>query len=333
MNGSCNLTEEQEEYTSLVDAGYCTIPEWVIILEIIFLGSVTVGSVVLNSYVLLLILKFKFLRYRAIIVTISVVVADLLLGFTYILPAVINASVRDWVFGGKLGCIIVGYIVFYLLGVRWMVMGLIALDRFFYILFPFSYVRWTKPFTIILTILAWFVPFFFNVLALFGLQDFNFRPGFSHCAVNCGPNLVCSRFVSTIFALQLAVGAILPIILYTIMYMYSRRKRQHIKMGTLIGEGKRRQSVISLPVVWSSRDMNATFTFLLVFIVFLIANIPVYIVSILRPIAPDLYSEIPLWSMFLIVNLFYMLNVLDPIIIMRNRDFRKASNKLFCRNN
>ena len=141
MNGSCNLTEEQEEYTSLVDAGYCTIPEWVIILEIIFLGSVTVGSVVLNSYVLLLILKFKFLRYRAIIVTISVVVADLLLGFTYILPAVINASVRDWVFGGKLGCIIVGYIVFYLLGVRWMVMGLIALDRFFYILFPFSYVR------------------------------------------------------------------------------------------------------------------------------------------------------------------------------------------------
>ena len=291
------------------------------------------GSVVLNSYVLLLILKFKFLRYRAIIVTISVVVADLLLGFTYILPAVINASVRDWVFGGKLGCIIVGYIVFYLLGVRWMVMGLIALDRFFYILFPFSYVRWSKPFNIILTILAWFVPIFFNVLVFLGLQDFDFRPGFSHCAVNCGPNGVCSSFVSTIFALQLAVGAILPIILYTIMYMYSRRKRQRIKMGTLIGEGERRQSVISLPVVWSSRDMNAIFTFLLVFIVFLIANIPVYIVSILRPIASDLYSEIPLWSMFLIVNLFYMLNVLDPIIIMRNRDFRKASNKLLCRKN
>ena len=291
------------------------------------------ASVVLNSYVLLLILKFKFLRYRAMIVTISVVVTDLLLGFTYILPALINASFRDWVFGGRLGCIIIGFIVFYFLGVRWMVMGLIALDRFFYILFPLSYVRWSKPFTIILTIVAWIIPISFNILTFFELEEFDFRPGFSHCAVNCGPNEVCSRFVSTIFALQLAVGAILPTILYTIMYIYSRAKQQHIKMGTFVGESKRRRSVISLPVVWAKRDLNATFTFLLVFIAFLIANIPVYVVSILRPIAPDLYSQIPLWSMFLIVNLFYMLNVLDPIIIMRNRDFRKASGKLFCRKN
>ena len=329
---TCNLTERQANYTSLFDPGYCTLPEWVVILEIVFLAIVAVGTILLNSYVLLLICKFKFLHYRSIIVCVSVVVADLLLGFTYLLPAMINASARDWVFGELLGCIIIGYIVFYLLGVRWMVMGLIALDRFFYIIFPLSYIRWSKPFNIVLTILAWIVPLSFHALTISGREGFDFRAGFSHCAVNCEEDRVCSNVVTVIFALQLVVGAILPIILYTIMYIYSRVKKREIQLGTQVGEERKgRRSIISMPATWSSRDLNALFTFLLVFIVFLIANIPVYIVSILRPINTEVYSQIPLWVHFIIVDLFYILGVVDPIIIMRNRDFRKASEKLFCR--
>ena len=331
---TCNLTEQQANYTSLVDPGYCTLPDWVVILEIVFLAIVAVGTILLNSYVLFLVCKFKFLRYRSIIVCLSVVVSDLLLGFTYLLPAMINASARDWVFGGVLGCTIIGYIVFYLLGVRWMVMGLIALDRFFYIVFPLSYIRWSKPFNIVLTILAWIVPLSFHALAFSGREGFDFRAGFSHCAVNCKDDRVCSNVVTVIFALQLVVGAIVPIILYTIMYIYSRVKKREIQLGTQIGEEtdrKGRRSIISIPATWSSRDLNALFTFLLVFIVFLIANIPVYFVSILRPINTEIYSQIPLWAHFIITDLFYILGVLDPIIIMRNRDFRKASEKLFCR--
>ena len=334
MSVGCNLTELQDNYTSQLDLGYCTLPEWVVILEVIFLAFVAIGTILLNSYVLLLVCKFKFLHYRSIIVSLSVVVADLLLGFTYLLPAVVNASARDWVFGGRIGCEIGGFVTFYLFGVRWMVMGLIALDRFFYIVFPLRYIRWSKSFDIVLTILAWIVPLSFHIPTFFEVEGFDFRPGFSYCVNNCGENKLCGRVVSIIFGLQLVVGAILPIILYTIMYIYSRVKKREIQLGTQIGEEqdrKGRRSIISIPATWSSRDLNALFTFLFVFIVFLVANTPVYLVAILRPLRPDIYSQIPLWVFFIIVGLFNVLSVLDPIIIMRNKDFRKASRKLFCR--
>ena len=337
FNTSCNQSEVEVNSTTLQDVEYCTAPEWLLVLETIFLGAVAVGSTIGNSYILFLVAKFKALRYRSIIVSLSVVVADLLLGFFYILLAMVNASARQWVFGGNLGCTIFGFIVFYLLGVRWMVMGVIALDRFCYILFPLTYNRWSYPFLVVLTIIAWVIPVFFHLETFFGFEGFTFRPAFSHCAVDCGTNRQCTAIISAGFAVQILIGAILPIVLYTIMYVYSRIKKKQIRMGTQQGEreNKRRDSgrmsIIRLPTTWSSRDINALVTFLLVFVFFLITNIPVFVVSLLRPLQQELYLQIPLWAHFIIVDLFYLLNVIDPLIIMRNMDFRKATMKLFCK--
>lgn len=335
-NANCNLSAEQRNSTNPIEVGYCTAPEWLLILETIFLAAVALGSTVGNSFVLFLVARTKALRYRSILVSLSVVVADLLLGILYVLVAMVNSVAREWVFGGVLGCTIIGYVVFYLLGVRWMVMGLISLDRFCYILFPLTYNRWSKPFLVVLTIIAWTIPFFFYLPATLGFVGFAFRPAFSHCAVECGPNRICTAIVSAGFALQIVVGAVIPIILYTIMYVYSRIKKKRIRLGTQGNEREPRKrsigrlSIVQLPT-WSTRDLNALVTFLLVFIVFLITNIPVFVVSVIRPLQPELYMQIPLWAHFIYVNLFYLLNVADPVIIMRNHDFRKATTRLFCR--
>lgn len=336
-NGSCNFTLN---VTDSIELPYCTADEWVLVLEAIFLAAVVVGSLLANSFVLMLVFKYKALRHRSIIVSLSAVITDLLLVLVFHLPALISVSAREWLFG-DLGCKILGFVAFYLIYVRWMAMAVISLDRFFYILFPLTYANWSKPFLITLTINAWFMPFLLHVPSLFGYGDYSFRPGFSQCTIDCKTDMNCYALFVMGFSLQFVIGAVFPTALYLAMYVISRMKRRgKITLGSSlqpvmdkrtssngdIQTGHQDQPLHSHTsfFFWSTKDIHALFTFLLVFVTLLLTNIPVYAVTIMRRGFTEQYQQIPIWAHFLIADLFYLSNMLDPLLIMRNRDFRKA---------
>ena len=341
-NTKCNFTAEQAAISDPIELPYCMAREWVLVLESIFLAAVVVGSTAANSFVLLLVIKHKSLRYRSIIVSLSAVITDLLLVLVFHLPALISVSARKWPFG-KLGCTTLGFIAFYLIYVRWMAMAVISLDRFFYILFPLTYSNWSKPFLITLTINAWFTPFLLHVPSLFGYGGYSFRPGFSQCTIDCSNDRNCYALFVLGFSLQFIIGAVFPTVLYLAMYVISRAKRRKIILGSsqlerngVEGNGHIITKHQPLPLhhdtfSWSNKDMHALFTFLLVFVTLLLTNIPVYAITIMRRGFTEQYQQIPIWVHLLIVDLFYVSNMLDPVLIMRNRDFRKAITTMFCK--
>lgn len=329
----CNVSEEQASITDLdIEPGYCTVPEWVVVLQAFVLALLVLGTLVGNSFVLFLVARYKALRYRSIIVSLSVVVADLFLGIFYITPALISASAREWVLGGEKGCIGLGFLAFYFLYVRWMAMGLIAVDRFCYILFPITYIRCGKPFLIILTCAVWAGPFGMHFPSLVGYAKYSFRAGYSHCTLDCGSKAhqYCYIIFMTQFLVQLLIGLFVPGVLYVIMFCIGRAKRKHIRLGTMKDESGNYKR-IAVPSKWSRRDINALFTFLFIFLALLLTNVPLYGLSILRRPVPALYRNVPLWGQWILVDLFYSSSMLDAVIVTRNEDFHRAIMQTFCK--
>ena len=314
----------------LVDSGsleslYCDTEDWILVLQAVFLAVVIVSSVIGNVFVLFLVVKYKALRYRSILVSLSAVISDLVMVFFFHIPALISVSAKGWVLGYE-GCQLAGYVGFYLIYVRWMTMGVISLDRFSYIFFPFRYPRRSKPILIIMTITAWTVPFFMHIPTIFGIGKYTFKPEYSQCVIDCETNKTCYRTYAAIFSIQVLIGAILPCVLYTIMYLYSRTKRRNVQLGSYPGLNIAGNQIPR----WSKRDLRALTTFVLVLLTLLLSNMPVYGISILRHSFPDSYENIPLWIHMLTTDLFYFTNILDPLLIIRNRDFYRAALSL-CR--
>ena len=142
----------------------------------------------------------------------------------------------------------------------------------------------------------------------------------------------------------LRILLLLPTSLYLAMYAISwTKRRKKIIMGSSlqpVSENGSNNNILSghhldQPLrrqtfnFWSNREIHALFTFLLVFVALLVTNIPVYSLTIMRRGFAVQYQNIPIWVHFIIIDLFYLSNVLDPLLIMRNRDFRKAIVQMF----
>lgn len=77
------------------------------------------------------------------------------------------------------------------------------------------------------------------------------------------------------------------------------------------------------------RENRARTTFIIIFVSFVVTQIPLYFLAVIR--RTSFFSSIPLWVHLVCVNLFLLSPALDPIIIIRNRDFKAALAKMFGR--
>lgn len=323
MTNNCNVSTVP--FIAAIEKPYCELPSWALNLQASYLALNVILSALGNGFILFLILKNKALRYRSILVTLSTVLTDSLLVLLYHFPALVSTAARGWLLG-QLGCNILGLVGFYLIYVRWMSMTTTALDRFCFILFPWSYERWSKPYLIVLTIIAWTVPFLMHIPSILGVGTYSFRPGFSTCVIDCGTDRACYGLYVSMFSVQFGFGALLPTSLYAIMYFFSRVKKRQIRMGSQLNIS---QDSSQLRWHWSNRDIRALFTFLLVLITLMVTNLPVYAVILMRRSYTAYYQQIPLWLHMIIIDLFYASAFLDPLLIMRTKDFRRAISRLF----
>lgn len=75
------------------------------------------------------------------------------------------------------------------------------------------------------------------------------------------------------------------------------------------------------------RERQAMITFVIIFTALVITQIPLYILATSR--RRDFYSDIPIWVHLVGVNLYLLAPAIDPIVIMRNTDFKKALSKMY----
>ena len=328
--------QSMNETTDLDCYSLETTPDGAQILYTIVLGCIVAVSLLGNGLVLLLVSRYKQLRSRSVMVSLSVVAADILLTITYTLPILVTAALHRWPFGYG-GCVVFGGTSFQFLMTRWLIMALLCVDRFSTVRFPFSYRRYSKRILIVLTVLAWAIPFLFSLptFSNSGFGPVQLRENLPTCFITCGEEgRACQLFYLFYFTTVFFLGSAVPIGLYSWMYYHARKLRPTMlalgHVTTQVASG----AIVRTPVAQyqlPSREKRAFVTFALIMFTVLITGVPAYILQLVRVASLTAHCRIPIYVHYIITSFLLSASALDPFVIMRTKDFRTCIKLLFCR--
>ena len=321
---------------------YCysldTTPLAAEVLHVAVLGVIVALSLTANGLVLLLVARYKQLRCRSIVVSLSVVIVDILLTLTYTVPSLITAAAQEWQFMNE-GCIFFGAFSSEFLMTRWLIMALLCVDRFSTVRFPFSYKKYSKKILFVLTFLAWLIPLFFTIPTFsqsgFGLAELreNIPTCFVGCDVTHPKGRFCQLFYLMYFSSVFVLGSVAPIAAYSWMYYKARKLRPTMltlgQLSTQVASG----AIVRQPVTQyqlPSRERRAFATFALIMVTVLVTGLPAYVNQIIRALSLELHCRIPIYVHYFAQELLMSASALDPLVIIRTKDFRTCIKLLFC---
>ena len=335
---------------SILDYGWCEddnetimkyynlseVPTVVIAVHSFILSVIILVGVCGNAFVLFLVAKDKRLRYRSVIASLSVVVVDFLLTIFLHGVALTSTLLKKWAYGDDDFSICHMYSIMssYFIYVRWIALALIATDRFLTVRFPFHYQRHSKKFLIILTLLVWGCPIIIAGILSSPFLKPTFRANIPTCLPSCvNGNKACIFLNVLLLTATIIVGGVVPSVLYTWMYRRGRKLRVKHTLGqfalqiatsTIIQE--------ELPPFNEVRKEQQTLlTLIIVYLTVLLTSLPQYLVVVLRGISICAFFSIPIYIHFILLDIFFLSTALDPIVIMRNQDFRIAIKDIFCK--
>ena len=302
------------------------------------LSAIVLLSLLANGLVLLLVARYKQLRCRSTMVSLSVVFADILLTVTYTVPILVTAAAQEWVFMDG-GGVFFGTFSFQFLMTRWLIMAVLCIDRFSTVRFPFSYKKYSKKILSVLTLLAWLIPLFFSIPPLlqsdFGLTELreNMPTYFVSCDRESGSQF-CQLFYLIYFTSVFILGSAVPIGVYSWMYYRARKLRPTMLVLGHISTQVASGAIVRQPVAeyhLPSREKRAVATFVLIMVTVLVTGLPAYLLQIIRALNFDLHCRIPILVHYIIIELLVLASALDPLVIIRTKDFRTCMKLLFCR--
>ena len=307
------------------------------VLHIVVLSVIVLLSLLANGLVLLLVARYKQLRRRSIMVSLSVVVVDILLTVTFTVPVLVTAAAQDWMFMDG-GCVFFGTFSFQFLMTRWLIMAILCIDRFSTVRFPFSYKKYSKKILLVLTFLAWLIPLVVSlpVLSQSGFGITELRDNMPTCFLGCDQDdNICKLFYLFYFTSIFILGSAVPIGVYSWMYYRARRLRPTMvllgQVSTQVASGAIVRQPVAQHEQLPSRERRALVTFVLIMVTVLVTGLPAYLNQIVRALNFDLHCRIPIYVHYIIIELLLSASALDPFVIIRTKDFRTCIKLLFCR--
>ena len=228
--GSANMINITDDPT--LEPPYSDVPTWLRAVHALVATALMVVSILGNVLVLWLVVRNKQLQYRSIVASMGTVIVNISFSLVTNSQVLAGSITGEWPFGDK-GCIAAGFFSTSFFYVRWLNICLIAVDRFLYIMAPFSYARNSKRLLVTLSVLVWTVPFLSNLAPLW-LGEFSYRSSLTFCAVECGADQACARIYITFFGVYLTIGMVVPTVLYVMLYCFGVKKRREMQreLGT-----------------------------------------------------------------------------------------------------
>ncbi len=290
------------------------------VIQTLYGFSLVIIGALLNALVLFLVARHKKLRTVSFGIAFQLATVNLLSSIGYGIPTVINHLAGFWILGYDF-CIVSGFILYFLINVRILLIFLFAIDRFSYVFIPFSYPKHNGKVIIIMSVLAWSLGISFNILNLPSAFDcYSFKEDTMTCAINTECNTTNCSIIFYIFFTVIIIPAILISIgLFAALYYKGKMiRKQDLKMG------------ISSSLI-TEQEWRAMKTFILLFLAIFIETIPPFI---LLPAAELLErgSVAKVLVKLLGIDLLIALVMTDPIIILKNPDFKKFIKVKFWRN-
>ena len=294
---------------------------------IYYLVSFPLG-VFLNLFVVLLILRLKKLQNVTYILAVQVCVVDLINAAIVYPTSAANAIADRYVFTGL--CTTIGFVVFSLEILRIYLMFVFVLDRFLTVFMPFWYQRHRVKVVVPFSLGAWILAFIIGLIPAKGLLDcYSFQRNTWACVPTngCLHRNACSIYSSTAVALSNSCNVV-SVILYLILFIKARKLRNiTFDLNEPIARIAAAQKL--------KRERRANITFFLLFIVLAGVSFFPFVYSVLgRPIITSLMITPPQgYTIAGVIGraMYPLLTILDPLIIVRNADFREVSRYLLNR--
>ena len=264
------------------------VPEAALAIYATFIAVIITATLLGNGLILLLVAKYKVLRSRSVIASLSLTFADVFWCCFHHFPALVSASSAGWLFGEK-GCVAFGLLSIEFLLTRWLVMAVVCVDRFSTVRFPFSYTKYSKCLLPVLTAVAWVLPFILSLLPFASkLSQEEFRPNIPTCLFECSNrNKICRLYYVLVVSFSFIVGAVIPTGLYIWLYRRARSLRPttvvlgHMALQTASGLATSQPLSPSHHDNWA-REIRGYITFILILVTFMATAAPAYLSQIFR---------------------------------------------------
>ena len=306
-------------------------PFWQLYGHVIITGLIIIISLIGNILYFVLLLKFKKLRNRAAIISVSVILANTGLVLSFHIQVMLSTVFKGWVFE-FLGCQIFGFFSTQFILTRWLSMGVLALDRFCAAKYPFSYPKHCKVVSVILLSSSWIIPILLSAVTLQGYASVVFRHNMPSCLFYAPTVDRGMLYFSFVFTACFLLGGTLPVVLYSwLFYKAMKFRNSTVCVGTITVNNST-QSILRPQDMQdrASSERKAIVTFALIFIAFCLTGAPIYVFQMMRWISIDIWCMIPHLVHFRTIELFLSATAIDPFLVMRDRDVRKRLKHLLC---
>lgn len=304
-----------------------------------FISLIMVTGLLANSIVFVLVAKDKRLRQRSILVGLNIVFVDILLTIFYHGVILTNCLSKEWSYNEQpepdLICKAYGVLSTVLINIRWFAVGLLTTDRFLTVKFPFRYEKYSRQFLIVGSLLTWTIPPGLASLLSLSLVSYSFRANIPTClpsCINAKYRIACALINFCVLTSMFIVGCIMPSGMYIWMYHKARKMRTKYTLGELVLNVTTSVAVKNIREVRntsSQYDRRAMVTVFLIFLTILFTSLPSYLFILVRQISICIFFKIPVVIHFIITDIFIASTALDPIVLMKNHDFRTVIYELF----
>ena len=308
---------------SIVDCTYCydllDRPLWQIYGHALVVGSIILVSLVGDLLFFTLFVKHKRLRYRSSIIGIAVLLVNAVLTTTYHFPILATTLSRKWRFSFT-GCQILGFLSQDFFLTYWLIMGLLAFDKFCMAHFS-GYPKRSKCILISLIIAAWVVPIVLSTITVDEYSVVVFRENIPMC-VPFFPYDSKGRALNYIIGIAAAfIGGAIPFFLY-IMVVCRAVSSCHRKRTAAENDSREETSRTGEPPR-SSEFRQTWSTFLVIFLVSCVTQLPSSVILMVRWISQNAWCGIPHEIQFIAAELLCSTTAIVPFILIFDKPFRR----------
>ena len=281
----------------------------------------------LNSFVIFIIARFKKLHNTTFYLALQIIVANLANIVVYYPYSSANAIADKNV--SLALCPVLGFLTSFLLAARNLLMFVLVADRFCLIFLPFWYGRHRVRVVVPLSIAGWLLALTVAVIPLISLRKCYALIRVTWvCFVGRGCDMPQCSSYSIFVSLFNNVGTFIAFCLYLALYCKAKKIKNKITAASTSDES---EEVRKAAKEARKRDRRANATVMILFSALIGVTLPAFFFGIfIRALAIVISTENTTFaanSYFVFIsvvltNLYLLIFITDPIVIMRNQDVR-----------
>ena len=277
----------------------------------------------LNAFVIYIIARYQKLQTTTFYLALQLVITDSVNVIIFFPVSASNAIADRFIFNGS--CALLGFLITFLFVARNFLTLVLVVDRFCLIFLPFWYSRNRMQVVIPLSIAGWMLAFTVTVIpVILFIECYVFQRVSWNCllGVSCSLNPVCTSY-SFIVTTMANLTTFLALLLYSGLLYRARKLRNKIATISQSSESEEDRAIARRE---RKRERKANTTFLIMFIALVGVTLPSYIFFNLNTVVSRGMSTPPALTVAMVAfgNLYSLIFILDPIVMMRNEDVREV---------